>query len=75
MKNEIDELAKDICKGGCCSLTEWEDCLVRNGDCPTPKRLANHLHNIGYRKTATDRDAQTAAQIEQVIKELSEEKV
>lgn len=49
--DSVKELAKDICKGEGCSLANWEDCDKRNGDCLIAKRVAEHLYQVGYRKT------------------------
>lgn len=55
-KKQINELAKDICKGGCCSLLDWDDCEPRDGTCPIAKRIAEHLYEVGYRKKIKEID-------------------
>ena len=54
MDQNIKELAKDLCKGGCCSLMDWEDCGSRVGVCETAQRIAKYLHKIGYRKVTVE---------------------
>ena len=53
-QKQINELAQEVCKGGCCSLVDWEDCEKRDGSCPYPQRIAKHLYKIGYRKQITE---------------------
>lgn len=50
-KEQIEEMAKDLCQNTFCSLEEWNKCKLKVGEyCANCRCMAERLYNAGYRK-------------------------
>lgn len=51
MKEQIDELQKDLCNiPSICNVETYTDCKAKDGSCPKCRSIARDLYDRGYRK-------------------------